>query len=198
MRIQERRGAPSYAVESISGRKTYVNVDATDKQTVDEASVSRDEIAGPRDIAGSTESRAQPESSRSVGGLDLMTNDSQFYIIANLIVSRYEDDIRARKHIVAVTAQDKAHFDRITSKNRFVEALRFRLKNAKALSGSSASTLEKCRVLGLHEFGIKNMLFAPVGSKISLQVRALKLLCPRFQAFYCLTPMLKVCKSWSV
>lgn len=139
-------------------------------------------VAESRDAGNSSDRRSGDSSrtdlrtnheERTVGSvsvaLDLKKNDGQFYVIANLIVSKYEDEIKYQHGSITLSEDDKRHFDRITSKENFVEAVQYRLKQS-TLKGSTDVTLEQCRILGLHESGANNILFAPVGSKVTLHV----------------------------
>lgn len=102
--------------------------------------------------------------------LDLQNNDGQFWIIANLVTSKYEEHIQANQKYITISADDKTHFDRIASKKNFVSAVQRRLRKGPAgLKEDMRTTLRKCQILGLHESGEKNPLYAPVGAKILLQ-----------------------------
>lgn len=118
-----------------------------------------------------TRTRISSESTRQ--SLDLRRNDVQFRIIADIIVSKYEHLLKAGAKSFSVSIADKQQLDRMVSRDNFVEAVRFRLQSCPENSQNPIHVVtRKCRALGLHRSGNQNLLFAPSGTILEIEVSA--------------------------
>ena len=116
-----------------------------------------------------TRTRLSTESTRQ--SLDLRQNDTQFQIIADIIVSKYERLLKAGARSFSVSLADKQQLDRMVSRDSFVEAVRFRLQTCPEDSQNPIHVLtRKCRALGLHRSGNQNLLYAPPGTVLEIEV----------------------------
>jgi hypothetical protein len=104
--------------------------------------------------------------------LDLKYNDNSYHVIAKLIIGRFEDQFNLHSETITITAGDRYHLDRVVpTKTGFVEAVQYRLRDCPEDSQKSIHLITRqCRALGLHLEGEKNLLFAPVGTVIKIDV----------------------------
>jgi hypothetical protein len=107
--------------------------------------------------------------------LDLKRNDNSFHVIAKLIIDRFEDQLNLNAATITVTAGDRFHLDRVVpAKRGFVEAVQYRLMDCPENSTKSIHLVTRqCRALGLHLDGDQNLLYAPVGTIVKIDVSAL-------------------------
>lgn len=104
--------------------------------------------------------------------LNLRSNDTQFHIIADLIVSKYDHLLQSGAQSFSVSIEDKQQLDRMVSRDSFVDAVRFRLESCPEQSQLPIHVItRKCRALGLHRMGNENLLYAPAGTMILIEVR---------------------------
>jgi hypothetical protein len=104
--------------------------------------------------------------------LDLKRNDNSFHVIAKLIIDRFEDQISLHANTITITAGDRFHLDRVVpAKRGFVEAVQYRLMDCPEDSTKPIHLVTRqCRALGLHLEGDENLLYAPVGTIIRIDV----------------------------
>ena len=104
--------------------------------------------------------------------LDLKHNDNSYHVIAKLIIDRFEDQLNLHSETITVTAGDRFHMDRVVpTKTGFVEAVQYRLRECPPDSTKPIHLItRKCHALGLHLDGDKNLLYAPVGTVIKIDV----------------------------
>lgn len=104
--------------------------------------------------------------------LDLKRNDNSFHVIAKLIIDRFEDQLSTHAETITVTAGDRFHLDRVVpAKKGFVEAVQFRLRDCPEDSNKPIHMVTRqCRALGLHLDGDQNLLHAPVGTIVKIDV----------------------------
>jgi hypothetical protein len=104
--------------------------------------------------------------------LDLKRNDNSFHVIAKLIIDRFEDQLNLHADSITITAGDRFHLDRVVpAKRGFVEAVQCRLEDCPENSTKSIHLVTRqCRALGLHLDGDQNLLFAPVGTVVKIDV----------------------------
>lgn len=104
--------------------------------------------------------------------LDLKRNDNSFHVIAKLIIDRFEDQFNLHTESITVTAGDRFHLDRVVpAKAGFVEAVQYRMMDCHAESTKPIHIVTRqCHALGLHQIGEKNLLYAPVGTVIKIDV----------------------------
>lgn len=119
-------------------------------------------------VAGGYQTIATPRSQV----LDLTRNDNSFHVIAKLIIDRFEDQLKLHADTITITAGDRFHLDRVVpTKKNFVEAVQYRLQNCSDQSTKPIHLVTRqCRALGLHFDGDRNILFAPVGTIIKIDV----------------------------
>eukprot|EP00934_Nitzschia_sp_Nitz4_P006189 Nitzschia sp. Nitz4//scaffold81_size91200//22870//24707//NITZ4_004980-RA/size91200-snap-gene-0.29-mRNA-1//-1//CDS//3329558692//6179//frame0 len=102
--------------------------------------------------------------------LELIKNDAQFHVIANLIVTRYKETLDSGAPAIVVTVNDKLQWDRIASKDSFVKALRVRMQSLPSHSQAPIHVIcRQCHKLGLHRTGDQNPLYAAAGTTILLE-----------------------------
>jgi hypothetical protein len=106
--------------------------------------------------------------------LDLKRNDNSFHVIAKLIIDRFENQLSLQSDSFTITAGDRFHLDRVVpAKRGFVEAVQYRLMCMPENSAKSIHLVTRqCRALGLHLEDDRNLLFAPVGTIIKIDVSA--------------------------
>jgi hypothetical protein len=104
--------------------------------------------------------------------LDLKHNDNSFHVIAKLVIDRFEDHLNREAESFTLTAGDRCHLDRVVpAKSNFIEAVKYRLQNCPEHSSKPIHLVTRqCRALGLHLEGNHNLLNAPVGTKIRIDV----------------------------
>ncbi len=113
----------------------------------------------------------EPTTGLNKSPLNLKENDIQFQIIADVIVSKYEHFLKTGTKTFSVSIVDKQQLDRMVARDNFVEAVRFRLHSCPEDSQKQIHVLtRKCRALGLHRLGNQNLLFAPAGTVIEIEV----------------------------
>ena len=116
-----------------------------------------------------TRTRISSESTRQ--SLDLRRNDIQFQIIADIIVSKYDHLLKSGARSFSVSLADKQQLDRMVSRESVVEAVRFRLQSCPDNSQKPIHIVtRKCRALGLHRSGNQNLLYAPPGTVLEIEV----------------------------
>jgi hypothetical protein len=105
--------------------------------------------------------------------LDLKRNDNSFHVIAKLIIDRFEDQLNLHASTITITAGDRFHLDRVVpAKRGFVEAVQYRLMDCPEDSTKPIHLVTRqCRALGLHLDGDENLLYAPVGTIVRIDVR---------------------------
>lgn len=112
-----------------------------------------------------------PTGGSSKSSLNLRRNDTQFHVIAGLIVAKFEHFLTSGAQSFAVSVGDKQQLDRMVSRDNFVEAVRYRLQSCPERSMKPIHTLTRqCKALGLHRSGNQNLLYAPAGAIIQIEV----------------------------
>ena len=112
--------------------------------------------------------------------LDFMQSDNSFQVVASLLVDQFEEALKNRADHIIVTQGMKDQIERVVpedAKENFVAALRFRLAEAPEFSRLPMHTVTRnCHKLGMTRLDEQNILFAPVGTNIKLEVSCFLLL----------------------
>lgn len=106
--------------------------------------------------------------------MDFMQSDNSFQVVASLLVDQFEEALKNRADHIIVTQGMKDQIERVVpedAKENFVAALRFRLAEAPEFSRLPMHTVTRnCHKLGMTRLDEQNILFAPVGTTIKLDV----------------------------
>ncbi|CAJ1920091.1 unnamed protein product [Cylindrotheca closterium] len=111
---------------------------------------------------------------RNAEPMDFMQSDNSFQIVASLIVDKFEEALKNRADHIIVTQDMKDEIERVMpedAKENFVAALRFRLAEAPEFSRLPMHTVTRnCHKLGMTRLDEQNILFAPIGTTIKLDI----------------------------
>ena len=111
------------------------------------------------------------DSKSTAPSLNLRQNDSQFHVIAGFVVSKFEHFLTSGAKSFALSVDDKQQLDRIVSRDNFVEAVRYRIQYCPKKPVKPIHVLTRhCHALGLHRSGNQNLLYAPAGTIIEIEV----------------------------
>lgn len=103
--------------------------------------------------------------------LNLKENNTQFLVIAEVIVGKYEHHLKNGARQYSVSISDKEQLERMVNRDNFIDAVRYRLRKCPENSRESTHVLlRKCRALGLDRSGARNPLFARAGTLIDIEV----------------------------
>ena len=112
--------------------------------------------------------------------MDFMQSDNSFQVVASLLVDQFEEALKNRADHIIVTQSMKDQIERVVpedARENFVAALRFRLAEAPEFSRLPMHTVTRnCHKLGMTRLDEQNILFAPVGTNIKLDVSFLRIL----------------------
>jgi hypothetical protein len=157
--------------EGTKGAVTVNDPNISDGDNSSEDSYSYGDTINDSTIKTNT-TKATATVASSKANLNLRRNDTQFHVIAGLIVSKFDHFLTAGAKSFAVSINDKQQLDRMVSRDNFVEAVRYRLQTCPAKSQKPIHILVRhCQALGLHRSGNKNLLYAPAGTIIDIEVR---------------------------
>jgi hypothetical protein len=128
----------------------------------------------PKTIKATSPTKA---SKKKYETMDFMKNDNSFHVVASLLVDKFEEALKSEAKFIKVTEEDKIQIERMipeSARENFVAALRFRLDEAPEFSRLPIHTVTRnCHKLGMTRLDEQNILFAPPGTIIQLNVSAL-------------------------
>lgn len=120
------------------------------------------------------QAKSSPSKQRKTQTLDFMQNDNSFHVVASLLVDKFEDALKTHARFIKVTEEDKQQIERMipeSARENFVAALRYRYEDAPEFSRLPIHTVTRnCYKLGLTRLDEQNILFAPAGTIIQLDV----------------------------
>ena len=127
----------------------------------------------PTTITAKSAAKKEVNSTRDQA-TDFMNNDNSFHVVASLLVDKFEETLKTEERFVKLTKEDKEQMNQMLpegARELFVAALRFRMKDAPEFSRLPLHTVTRnCHKLGLDRLDTQNMLFAPAGTIIRLEV----------------------------
>jgi hypothetical protein len=125
----------------------------------------------PKTIEAKSPSKSQTPKQET---MDFMKNDNSFHVVASLLVDKFEEALKTEARFIKVTAEDKLQIDRMvpeSARENFVAALRYRFEDSPEFSRLPIHTVTRnCHKLGLTRLDEQNILFAPAGTVILLEV----------------------------
>jgi hypothetical protein len=109
---------------------------------------------------------------RSISALDLRKNDTQFHIIASVVVGKFQHNLTSGATSITLTARDKQQLDRMVpqaQRQNFVEAVRMRLQSSPEHSRMPIHVVcQSCHALGLDRDMALNLLYVQPGTAVPI------------------------------
>eukprot|EP00980_Cylindrotheca_fusiformis_P014723 scaffold4009_cov124-Cylindrotheca_fusiformis.AAC.3 len=129
----------------------------------------------PTTIKATSPTKQAGRNSKNYETMDFMKNDNSFHVVASLLVDKFEEALKSEARYIKVTEEDKIQIERMipeTARENFVAALRFRLDEAPEFSRLPIHTVTRnCFKLGMTRLDEQNILFAPPGTIIQLDIQ---------------------------